>query len=324
MIRLLITGIITLVAAIKVEAQFVPTEKELAEKVKECTLAVVPLQEDEKRVQYLTKKKPEELDGYRAEIEAFNTLLEESIKREWNISKNIEFITPSQAEKFQDNKDPNYCILEVAKMKNYKMGDFYSMNPHNGFNTSHDQSYHHSFVRKSSMLQLIWAGKPKTEIALSYVPEVSVPQIGINFMVQHLKNQIINCVENDISSIKDFKKIVKARNHELADKTLLLYDPMIGRDLAKQIDKGNLDKYYKGPLEVVDSSAVKEVVVNHKEGYAYPVIVPAGAEDHGRILYNYFFVDPKDASVLYMTGKSGGQNGTINFTHIYMLSKASR
>ncbi|WKN40611.1 hypothetical protein [Tunicatimonas pelagia] len=306
------------------QAQFVPADKELAHKVKECKLAVVFLEEDEKMVQYFTKKEPEGLEKYQTVVSEFNTFLKEAIEEEWNISKKIEFVTSSQVEHLRSSKDPDYCILEVTKQKNYKMNDFYSSNPRYGFNSLSDWSYHRSFVGKSSMLKLSWAGNPKQEIALSYVPEVGIPRVGIRFMVQHLENQIVDCVDHEIAKVKALKKSVEVRGESIGQKTVLLYDYIIGKPLKKQIEKGKLEKFYQYPLEVVDSLKLENIVVNHRDGYAYPIIVPAGAENHGKELYNYFFVDSADGRILSMTGMSGGENGAINIYHLYKLNKEAK
>lgn len=323
-VKLSIWIVVVCIVPVSLKAQFVPANKELAHKVKECKLAVVLLEEDEKTIQYLTKKKPEDLKKYRAVLSEFNTFLKEAVEKEWDISKEIEFTTSSQVEHLYSSKDPDYCILEVAKQKNYKMNDFYSSNPRQGFNSLADRSYHYSLVGKSSLLKLSWAGSPKREIASSYVPEVGIPRVGITFMVQHLENQIVDYTNHEIEKIKDLKKSVKVRGKSIGQKTVLLYDHIIGKPLKKQIEKGKLEKFYQYPLEIADSSRIENIVINHRDGYAYPIIVPAGAENHGKELYNYFFVDSTDGRILSMTGMSGGENGAINNYHIYKLKKEAK
>nr|WKN39803.1 hypothetical protein K4G66_13995 [Tunicatimonas sp. TK19036] len=330
MIRQYISVIIVLLVAIQAKAQFTPVDKELALQVSECILGVALVEEDNETIEYLANKKPDELNKYRSEIAQFNKYLEEAIQREWNISKDVRILTSTQIKDIEERRDPTYCIMKMSKRADYIMNvNPIAKNPAlknvPGYVGNYDhRSSSYTMEDGTFALQLIWGGEPKKEIAFSYIPEIGLPRVGVNFMVQHLRNQIVDCIKQDIARIGDLKKAAKIRSKDISKKTALLYDQIIGKPLRKQIEKGKLDKYYQYPLEIVDSSKVENIAINHTQGFIYPMIIPAGAESGAKELYNYLFVDSADGRIVTLTGMSGGENGAINTYHIYQLRKGAK
>ncbi len=88
--ELTIAVLIVVLFNIKTSAQFVPWEKKYIQKVQECPLAVVLMQEDPFKMKKLADK-PEELLAYQASVKTYNETLQEILPREWGFSS-VEFI----------------------------------------------------------------------------------------------------------------------------------------------------------------------------------------------------------------------------------------
>ena len=97
-------------------AQFAASGKDDALLVSKNKLAVVLKIEDPKEVQYLQKKKPKELDGYRKSIENYNEFLKEIVTSEWKLASEVMFISESEAEKLKKSNEKAIYLLELLKL----------------------------------------------------------------------------------------------------------------------------------------------------------------------------------------------------------------
>ena len=218
------------------QPSFTVSEREGAAKVRTNVLAVVLAETEEKTIKKLSKK-PEELSAYKSSIEEFNRFLKKAVENEWNISKEVKFISVDDANKLKDEKASGYSLLELTEVKNYKMGDFYSANPNHGFNASRDLAYHMSSSGEARALTIVNANAPNKEVVMSYLPSAGISQGVLTFMVLHLRNQITDGLDKGITSLSTLKKDIEKRQGALKSKTLLIFDPLISNGLQKTIDK---------------------------------------------------------------------------------------
>ncbi|MCG8310273.1 MAG: hypothetical protein MI975_22960 [Cytophagales bacterium] len=302
------------------DAQHFVSDKEDAIIVKNNTLMVVLMEKDEKAIKKLAKK-PEELKAYEQSVDMFNDYLKKAIQNEWSYSKNVEYISQDEAEHLKRRKDPGYCLLETVELRNYKLGDFYSPDPSGGFNSPHDLAYHISQVDKTNALAIKWAASPKKEIACSYFPAIGISMTSVTFMIQHLRNQLEDAVAKDLTRVSRLKKYVKGRTGELANKTLLIPEPLLSKGLKKAIEKGTIDKFYDYQVEVVDVTRHEKYVLEKNGNYAYAWVIPARAQRRGKTLFNYFIIDAKDGRILYLTSKAVvGANGLFHQGQLLLVN----
>src|SRR5687768_4225716 len=193
------------IALVIAQPSFTVSEREGAEKVRTNVLAIVLAETEEKTVKKLSKK-PEELSAYKASIEEFNGFLKKAVENEWNISKEVKFISTDEANKLKDEKASGYSLLELTEVKNYKMGDFYSASPHSGFNSSRDLAYHISSSGEARALTIVNTNSPNKEIVTSYLPSAGVSQGVLTFMILHLRNQITDGLDKGITNLSTLKK----------------------------------------------------------------------------------------------------------------------
>lgn len=125
-----------------------------------------------------------------------------------------------------------------------------------------------------------------------------------------------------VTRISDLKKDIAQRQSALKSKTLLIFDPLISPGLQKTIDKKEIGKVYDFKYEVVSFEKADELIAAKNPDYAYIWVVPAGAINHGRILFNYFVIDAADGRPLYLTGKAVvGANGNFHQAHLLMINR---
>ncbi len=205
---------------------------------------------------------------------------------------------------------------------NYKMNDFYSPNANTGMPGL--ASYHFSSSGTTMFVSIVWAGDPKKEIVISYLPVNEPIRLTLTFMVQHLENQIIDYTQHGITKLSKLKREVTKRSAQLSDRNLLLYEPIIGPNLQYSIDDGSLEKKYRHPFQVVSIAEVEEIVFNHSPGYAYPIVVPMGVQHYGEVLYNYYLVDALDGRILYFTGHKGRDKHQFHHSHLELAYRGVR
>lgn len=313
---LLVILIFTLFYAPVLKGQFIASGIEESQQVKTTILAVVEREKDEKRIKKL-RKKPEELKVYEEGVVDFNRLLKKAVEQEWSFSKNVAFITKEEAEKIREEKDPQYCFLEAIEISNRGMSNY-----------SHiDKSYNNHWalggIGMTLGLAVTWAKEPKTEIVASYLPNDALSLGALIFAVQNLQHQLKNAVDHGIKKISQLKKEVDARSHELQNKTLLLFDPLISKGLEKELSKNRLNKFYKYAYKKVNYDEVQKAIVSHNSDYAYTWVIPAGAErEGGTVLSNYLIVNAEDGKILYVTGRAvSGSHGTFHQAQLKMAEK---
>ncbi|MTI32625.1 hypothetical protein [Xanthovirga aplysinae] len=307
-----------------IKAQFFGKDIEDANKIKSSILGVVAYEPGE-RILKQFRKDPERLKQYKEEVLQMNQMIKEAMEKEWSFSGKLEFLTQEQADKIIDEKNEDYCLLQVQKVKNYKMNDFYSPNPNFGFNSAADFAYHMQMVGKNNALLIKWGGKPKIEIVRTPFPKIGVSKGGILFMVNNLQNQLVDLTEGGINKISKLKKDVKSRTSKLRDKTLLIPKSLMSKGLSKQIEKEKLNKYYPNKYKVVDEKELDEIILEKNKDYAYFSILSAFAEMKGKELYNYFIVDAEDSRFLFMTGSAvAGANGQIHHGQLMMAERDAK
>ncbi len=305
----------------KAQPSFTVSDKEGARIIAKSILAVVAEEKDEKEVKKLSKK-PEELKAYEQGIEKFNSFLKEVVQKEWDFSKEVKFISKAEAEKLKEAKNPDYCLLSLIDVKNYKMGDFYSPNPNHGFNSARDMAYHLRPDGRSVALAITRASRPKDEIVVSFLPAVGVSKGSITFMVCNVENQLRDCVDKDVTKLGNLKDEIEKKRPNLKKKTLLIFDPLISKALKKTIDKNELSKYYDYKSEVVSFERADEIIASKNPDYAYIWVIPAGAVSGSKILFNYFIVDAEDARPMFLTGQAVvGANGDFHQFHFMKVNK---
>jgi len=121
-------------------SSFSTSDRETALQVSKANLAVVLLEKEEKALKKL-KNKPDKLKAYEESIDAFNSYLKQAVEREWSLSKEVKFISESEAELLKEKKDPNYFLLTKSEVTNYKMGAFGGV-PNRGLSHPQDMLYH--------------------------------------------------------------------------------------------------------------------------------------------------------------------------------------
>ncbi len=315
-LQVLAVSLFTFAFSVSAQAQFAATSKEDALSIKNTKLAVVVKGEDVKKLKRLASK-PEELASYRKALSDANAWLEQAVRKEWDFSKEVSFISEAEAEKIKDSKDAGYSLLEITEVKNYKMGDFYMANKNTSFNTPQAQAYHFSASGNTPSFAIAHAASPNKEIAVAYMPALGLSLGSITSMLQHLENQLEDCVNFGVTSFSDQKKEIAKRAALLKGKTLLLCKDIMSESLEKSNETGDIKELYKYPYKVVSSAELDEYISKEDGNYAYAWVIPAGAVNQGTVLYNYFIMDAKDGRILYVTGKTQIRaNGLIAEYHL--------
>lgn len=314
-------SLLFLLSSSNVFAQFIVKDEESAKIIHSATLGIVKVEvEDRDSKQY--KKNPDLLKNYEEELNVLNEYIKKVVDRDWTYSKNIEYLTQAQADKILDEKNEKYCLLQIVQVQNYKMNDFYRPGSMSGFNSLNDWAYHMALVGNGHAMVIKWAGDPKKEIVRSAIPIIGMSEGTITFMVNNLQNQLYDVSNKGIDKISDLKKDVKERTPKLKTKTLYIPKTLMADGLAKQVEKGNLDKYYHYKYKVVDNNELEEAILSKNKDVAYLSIMPAYAEIYGKEVYNYFIVDAEDSRFLFMTGSAiAGANGQFHHGQLMMAEK---
>lgn len=296
---------------------------EKAGKLRDNILAVVLVEPDAKTLKKLAKK-PDELAEYESSFEKYNTFIKQAVDNEWNLSKEVRYISVEEAEKLKHDKPDGVSLLELVEVKKYKMDDFFTPKKKEDPNPPHDMAYHLSRSTGESLaLAVAHASSPRNEIAISYLPTTGMSQGVVTYMVMHLKNQITDCLSDEVTRFADLKRAIAKRQDLLKSKTLLIFDPLISSALKKAIEKKGSEKYYKFKHEVVSFDRADELIAAKNGDYAYVWVVPSGEVEGKKVLFNYYVIDAADGRPLFLTERTvDGANGEIHQTHLTMISKA--
>jgi hypothetical protein len=278
---------------LKAQPSFTVSNKDDARAISQTILGVVLAEKDEKIVKRL--KKPENLKAYEEGITNLNKLLTEIVPKEWGFSKSVQIMTKAEAEKLKEQKNPGYCLLSVSEETNYNMSDFYYMNPKGDFNSPRNFAYNTHAYGACLSLAIVPAWKPKDEVVVSFLPAAGFSKGSITFVVRNLENQLRDCLEKDVTKLSAFKDQMEKKTPGLKTKTLLLFDPLIGKSLQKVIEQKELDKYYNYKLEVVSFEKADEIIASKSSEYAYIWVVPASARSY----LNYFIIDAEDSRPMF-------------------------
>jgi hypothetical protein len=318
----LITLTLTLIFG-QSSAQWAVGDPKDADRVKQTTLAVVTAEKDEKLAKKLSKD-PEELKAYEEGINFFNTTLKQIIESDWRSSKDIKFITESEAKKLDDSKDAAHSILRLVETSNYKMGDFYNAGPKSGFARPVDLHYHMSSTGKIGALSVTAPGSPNKPLVMAHLPSMGMTYASLRFMVQFMQHQLED-VNKGVTRYTKMRDAVDARSPSLNTKTLLVYDPMISKNLRKAIDDKSLEKDFPNKIKEVTLSELNEAVKANKQDQTYIIAIPSGAEMGGVTMHQYCVVDAADGRILFLTDKTiAGAVGQFHEYHFRLLSKAMK
>ncbi|MDF9795331.1 hypothetical protein OKW21_000594 [Catalinimonas alkaloidigena] len=291
----------------EVFAQYVPMNGKYVDKVSETTLAVVLMTEDTKELKKL-KDKPEELKSYKESITKYNSMLKTVIEREWDVSKNFEFVSPERAEQIKKSKNPEYCILDKISVANYRM----STGTGNYFSGAFGNDI-------TSYAMIVWGGKPKKAIVRSAIPLVDLPEVSMTFMIQHLKNQLFDYTNNGIDKKSKFKKEISKRSMQLQDRNLILYEKVVTSSLQSVINDGSLKEMYGYQYQSSNDENAIEIITTHKKGFVYPIVIPTGVGQSSTPLYLYCLIDSHDGRILYITEQFATRTrGQISENHLEM------
>lgn len=302
-------------------SQWTVDEKEKVSVVKNSTIAVVIKEYDQKVLNDL-RKKPNEQSDYKEGIDLFNKSLKDVMEKDWRYSNGIVFVTEEEARKLKEMRTKGYCIMDLIELDNYKMGDFYSSKPNNPFNTLANRSYHLSHTGKLLALVIRSAENSKETLVSAHLPSLGFSYTSVKFMIQFIQHQMEYCEANGITKYPQLKKLVSSRSSGGRNKTLLLYDPLIGKSIKKDIEGSGLKKVYPGSTEVIDVDKLNSIVSEKDARYMYILTVPSGAEDHGIVLHQNFVVDALDGSILFINDKTvPGSVGQFHEYHLKQLSK---
>jgi hypothetical protein len=320
-VQLGITGVLL------AQPSFSARSKESAQAIMKTTLAVVIKEKDEKTMRKLSKKL-EDLKNYQESVDAMNEYLKAAVEKEWNISKEVKFITEAEAAELEKKESPGYLLI-VTEKSNYKIGDFYTaymsdyMRSRNSTNTAErsmaehnmrlSQSYFNSNAGKTLALAIVPAEKQSREEVYSYLPAVGISPGAFTYMVCHLKNQVLDGAKG-VTGMGDVKDEIEKRQGRLKSKTLLIYDPLISKGLRKTLDGNKIKEDYPYAIEEVSLDRVEEVIANKDSKYAYIWVVPAAAVSQGGAeVFNYFIIDAADSRPLFLTGSAAmGASGKFH------------
>lgn len=302
------------------QPSFTASDKETARKISQTTLSVVMKEAEEGDTKKL--KNPAELQEYLNSIKRLNELLRNSIEKEWNLSKTVEFVSEQEGGSIKKEKSAGHFLLEVRQVKNYKMGDFYGMPNTGSLQQSQSMLYHLSPSGKTYALSISPASRPGSELVVSYFPLAGLSPGSVTLMVRHLKNQITDGMKG-ITSLSDLKKDVDKRSVKLKSKTLLIFDPLISDGLSKVIKKGDLKEHYPYPYKVASFEEVDEAITKKDPNYAIIWVVPSGAVGQSGALYNYFILDVEDGRPLFMTGRGFDIDGGFHQGHLRAAARGT-
>jgi hypothetical protein len=314
------------------KAQWAVSDKEDVEIVRSLPLAVVIMEPDQKVVDKLSKKKPDEAEGYKASIKDFNSYLKEVIESDWRYSKDVKFVTQAEAEEIGSKKDSRYAVLRMESMPNYKMGDFYpidrSMANHNpsaanmAMNPS-ARSYHFRAAEKFYILSLGSTIRGRGMIARANMPTLGMTYTSVKFMVQFIMHQLDDCVNKGISKYGEMKDGIESRHSLLQGKTLFMASDLIGKPLQKDIDSGTFSKLYSSTTEVGDLERLDDIVKDGNQQYCYLLAIPSGAQTAGAVLNQYVVVDAKDGRLIFLNEKTDARApGQFTEYHLKAIDKA--
>lgn len=287
-------------------------------RLNQSTLAVVMLQENEKELKKL-KNQPNEIEKYKSSIESFNKILKEAVMRDWSFSDEIVFITEDDAKKLKKEKAASYCLLEPAKMRSYKLGEFPNQ-PLLGTSMPYAlRSMSGDFI---DCVQLSFPSK--RAIAQVPLPETELTAAMMTFILQQFQNQLNDCLEHGVNNPIKLRKHIKKKTPSLRNKTLLLSKELINGDLEWAIENNQLSEKYPFAYKLVSQEELERLILKKEEGYAYALTMPAGVQSGATQLYHYMLVDASDGSAIYLSGKPKGFSGKIDEYHLYQAAKDAR
>jgi hypothetical protein len=279
-----------------------------ADTVKNSVLAVV-MEEPDRAMERKLKKKPEALAKYRQSVSDFNNNLKGIVQQEWRYAKGIRFVTRAEAKQLTTARTPGYCLLEVRDIQADE-----SM-----LDEGLDGTPRMSSFESRRALSLVQTSRPRFPIAVSFLPESSITQGTVLFLVQHLQHQIAGA-QQGITRHSDWKEQMKSRVGSLKEKTLLLYEPFISNKLGKQLTMDSVKTFYHFRYQLAEPGEVDRRILQKDAAYAYILVTPS-VEFNDDFQYHYFIIDAGDGTILYSNDNS--VLGTGGKFHPYHLAKVN-
>ena len=228
------------------------------------TLAVELLEEDEKHVEKLTKKKKtDELKAYRKFITDYNTAIKSAVSKHFKLNEKVEYKTESEIEELRDSKSNDYALLyynelqDRADFDGYRSGLavpvlVYSRSERAKRMPDTQVYIPFSFTRNGGDIS-------EGDLALA----LKMMQSHITYMKK----------EGKVKHYTDYAKDkVKESCQPLKSKTLLVDKAY----LADKTTAADVKDTYAHKVEVTDDNRVMDAAINGAENAAILVVVPYG------------------------------------------------
>jgi hypothetical protein len=282
--------LILFISASTVNAQLGMGKLEDIQKLKEVPLLVVLESPNEKVVKKLTKKDPEGLKKYYADIESNNNVLKTTMPNNWGASKEIRFIEREEFEKFNDKKNKGkYSFFKpvVYDRSRSKMSTA-------GLMVTYSYAVYIS-GDKSPVYSMMYGSENS---------DVTVNEADLKFICQQMQNYF-TYREQLKGKKKSKKELVDEmyKNAEILSQKTVLLDK---NDLKKEVIE-EIDNIYKFKYKMATKAEIDQAILNEDENYAYLKIMPVGqitssggAFKASKLLHAQYFMNAKDGKVLTM------------------------
>lgn len=224
---------------------------------------IVIVEEPNRNIEKVLKRKPELLKRYHQDIEGYNRMTEKVFKEHWDYSYNVEFHSYADMISRRKEKMDGYAWVEFNKYRSAKYGHFSAWD-----SVAYDSTARAAKWTSNHNLLRFYLLEERYPIYDHPLPNL-VPSEG----------DMISAVQQSQHYLK-FRKLGgymegylskgKSRMGELAQKTLL-FD---GNTLSEELGDSAVGEVYGYPYKVVSWEVIEKAIVEKDAKYAYVSLQP--------------------------------------------------
>lgn len=277
-----------------ISQMFYPKQKE-ASAIKRLPLYVVLEEENPQIVKKLSKKNPEMLKRYKADVEGYNQNILAVVNENWTFSQKVEFKKWSEIEsKVKKAKKGSFAFLRYSK---YDYSMKWSMFE-DGWKFDYQRIDRYTESSMTTSRLEIWLAGDRMPVHQTILPNIFPRPGELTFGVLEMQNTLEAALKG--KDRKAAMNTLKAQNAKLKDKVLLLDETQ----LEEGMTEAEIRKYYPYEFKVVSYEEIEAAILSKDDQYAYVLLLPIMSQGGGMGIsfaaknFIHLVVDPKDGQYL--------------------------
>lgn len=254
------------------------------------------------------KGKDAELADIQKRYDAFNAMVKNVISNRWTMHKDVEYKTWAEFKKISDKRRKNYGVIYFMTKRASNTRAGYLSAGYTMLNSDMDETdvKEHSFI---SLFQTFTIDKAEdipvdkikfnaTPVYSITLPELYPSALSVTYAITCTNIYFTKRLEGGKVTRKSFEKEVAQNSARLADKTLLVLEDWVDRELTLQ----DIKDIYPHPVRIVNEQELVALVNSKDPKYAWFVVVPvvnSGSRTNS-IIFMHQIVDNGDGDICGM------------------------